>query len=124
VTSTECQEFECEATTGQCVVSSNMAGDRANSTGTCSDGVCVQKCEGIVCESSGECQQAGCEPTSPGKCIIISNLTGLETDAAGPVLCGECQSKCSGGPASAGVPEFQLPSHNRRSASAVQQRHW
>jgi len=57
---------------GQCVVSLNMAGDRAELYRHLRNGVCVQKCEGIVCESSGECQQAGREPTS-GKCIIILN---------------------------------------------------
>jgi len=42
-------EFECEATTGQCVVSLNKAGDCADATGTCSNGVCVQKCDGQQC---------------------------------------------------------------------------
>jgi len=50
------------------VASLNKAGDRADATGTCSDGVCVQKCDGQQCRDT-ECQEFECEATT-GQCVV------------------------------------------------------
>jgi len=57
------------------VVSLNKAGDCADATGTCSNGVCVQKCDGQQCKAAQSARSLSARATT-GQCVVSLNMAG------------------------------------------------
>ena len=75
---TDCSEGVCNPSTGLCEDENiNEGGDCDGGTGTCDMGICVDKCEGVVCEEADQCQVNACNPLT-GLCETMNEADGAE----------------------------------------------
>ena len=73
---TDCTEGTCNPETGLCEDENiNEGGDCDGGTGTCDMGICVDKCEGVVCDEAPQCQVNACNPFT-GLCETMNEEDG------------------------------------------------